>query len=51
MLALVLRKDGGTLERVAGMGSLDRKGDTKGIPKVYKNNRYIGYTTIDISGI
>jgi hypothetical protein len=37
MLALVLRKDGGTQEKVRGMGLLIRRA----IPKVYKNNRYI----------
>jgi hypothetical protein len=41
MLALVLRKDGGTQEKVRGMGLLIRRA----IPKVYQ-----GYTkTIDIS--
>ena len=33
----------------AGDGAPDKKGYTKGIPRVYKNSRYIGYITRGIS--
>ena len=41
MLALFLREGWRGSGESAGDGAPDKKGYTKGIPRVYKNNRYI----------
>jgi hypothetical protein len=46
MSALVFAERMG--RRIRGRGA-DGKGYTKGIPRVYKNSRYIGYITRGIS--